>query len=644
MRLNVSPVLGGPLGQRLSAKIVGVLAAFLVVALGSIGATLWLSWQQEGGAAAINDAGSLRMRVTRMALDLQLSGQDGARADALRRDMASYEQILQRLRRGDPARPLLVPREADIQQALAQVEEQWRAQLKPVLQDALTRPADNTAEAARFAERVALYVADINTFVSGMEAYNARNTDYLRLLQLLLASMAVVGTVALIYLMLLIVLRPLDKLHQGIRRLAAGDYSVRVPVETDDEFGQVSTGFNLMAECLSESLATLEERVRSKTASLQQKNQELALLYEITSFCNQSQPLEALCKGFLARVMRAFDADGGAVRLTDHGQGLVFVVADDGLPEALLREEHCLKVGDCLCGEAAAMAESRVENMGGRADKQCSREGFRVVSAFPVATQNRTLGIFNLHFRQARILPPQQVRQLEMLGQHLAVAIENLRLAAKERELAVLEERNLVAQGLHDSIAQGLSFLNLQTQIMRQALDSGDPGLVDDTLALFEAGVQESYDDVRELLNNFRSKLSESLGQAVSSLLDKFRKQTKLRVELRSTGAGAPLRPEQQLQILFILQEALSNVRKHAEASQVTVSLSDDGEVFVLSVLDNGVGFDLDTVRNKGDGHFGLSIMQERAQRAGLQLDIESTPDAGTMVSLLLPRARRLAA
>ena len=125
----------------------------------------------------------------------------------------------------------------------------------------------------------------------------------------------------------------------------------------------------------------------------------------------------------------------------------------------------------------------------------------------------------------------------------------------------------------------------------------------------------------------------------MSSLLDKFRKQTKLRVELRSTGAGAPLRPEQQLQILFILQEALSNVRKHAEASQVTVSLSDDGEVFVLSVLDNGVGFDLDTVRNKGDGHFGLSIMQERAQRAGLQLDIESTPDAGTMVSLLLPRA-----
>ncbi|UGA40604.1 histidine kinase [Chromobacterium haemolyticum] len=367
----------------------------------------------------------------------------------------------------------------------------------------------------------------------------------------------------------------------------------------------------------------------------------MALLYEITSFCNQSQPLEALCKGFLARVMRAFDADGGAVRLTDYyGQGMVFVVADDGLPEGLLRDEHCLKVGDCLCGEAAAKAESRVENMRGLPDKQCSREGFRVVSAFPVSTQNRTLGIFNLHFRQARILLPQQVRQLEMLGQHLAVAIENLRLAAKERELAVLEERNLVAQGLHDSIAQGLSFLNLQTQIMRQALDSGDPGLVDDTLALFEAGVKESYDDVRELLNNFRSKLSESLSQAVSSLLDKFRKQTGLRVELRSTGASAPLMPEQQLQILFILQEALSNVRKHAEASQVTVSLSDDGEVFVLSVLDNGVGFDLDTVRNKGDGHFGLSIMQERAQRAGLQLDIESTPEAGTLVSLLLPRAR----
>ena len=93
-----------------------------------------------------------------------------------------------------------------------------------------------------------------------------------------------------------------------------------------------------------------------------------------------------------------------------------------------------------------------------------------MVSSFAISTQSRLLGVFNLHFRQPRIFTRQQQQLLETLGQNLAVALDNQRLAAKARELAVLEERNLVAQGLHDSIAQGLSFLNLQAQMLEDAL------------------------------------------------------------------------------------------------------------------------------------------------------------------------------
>ena len=647
MRLPNNSVLHGPLGLRLSAKIVGVLMAFLLLALTAIGSTLWLSWQLEGGAAAINDAGSLRMRITRLSLDLRRLSQTGVSPDEIRGDAESYETTLKLLRRGDPARPLLVPREQTILADLAEVEQDWARRLKPSVDRVLAQGGSDAGlrtEVERFTRSATSHVMVINRFVQHMEDYNARNTEYLRMCQLLLAAMAVVATVGLVYLMLLLVLRPLDKLHQGIARLAEGDYSAQVPVETDDEFGQVSEGFNLMAKRLSEVHGTLEERVRQKTASLQQKNQELALLYEIATFLNQAQTMEALCKGFINRVMQAFDGDGGAVRLVDQGQSLIYVVAGDGMPDSLLHSEGCMKLGDCLCGETAVSATTRIEDTTRYPARACGREGFRIISAFPISTQNRTLGLFNLHFRQARVMTPQQTRMLEMLGQHLAVAIENQRLAAKERELAILEERNLVAQGLHDSIAQGLSFLNLQTQIMRQAVDCGDKSLVDDTLGLFEAGVKESYDDVRELLNNFRSRLSESLPQAVATVVDKFRRQSGIKVELRSEGLSLPMMPEQQLQILFILQEALSNVRKHAGADYVMVRLSDDGEVFSMVIMDDGQGFDADEVRQRGDGHFGLSIMQERASRAGLQLSIEPTPGEGTIVSLLLPRASRQAA
>ncbi|OWY37262.1 histidine kinase [Xenophilus sp. AP218F] len=640
-----SPLLAGPLGLRLSAKIVGVLLAFLLIALGSIGSTLWLSWQQEGGAAAINVAGSLRMRVTQMALDAQRYRLGLANGDDIRQDMADYQATLALLRAGDPQRPLLVPQQRRIRDDLDGVGQAWDRQLRPLLEQVLGQRGENAAAAAeRFALAAHAHVRRIDGFVRHMEIYNARNTDYLRLLQLLLAAMAVAGTVALIYLMTLLVLRPLDKLHQGMRTLAEGDYAARVPVETDDEFGQVSQGFNHMAERLAEAHATLEERVRDKTASLREKNQELALLYEISSFLNQSLPLETLCQGFLQRVRRAFDADGGAVRFNDQGQGMVFVVADAGLPDALLKAENCLPLGECLCGEVAQSGDGRSELLADDAGRPCRQEGFRAVSAFPVATQNRTLGLFNLHFREARVLLPQQSRLLEALGRHLAVAVENQRLVAKARELAVLEERNLVAQGLHDSIAQGLSFLNLQTQMMRDALEAGDQTLAQETLARFEAGVKESYDDVRELLNNFRSRLAEDLGHAVAAVLDKFRRQTGIQTELRIKGASAPLMAEQQLQMLFILQEALSNVRKHAAARHVLVQLSDDGEVLTLSVLDNGVGFELSEVEARGDSHYGLAIMRERAARAGLQLTIEPTPGQGTLVGLLLPRERRMAA
>ncbi|WP_171982099.1 type IV pili methyl-accepting chemotaxis transducer N-terminal domain-containing protein [Aquaspirillum sp. LM1] len=642
------PLAGGlPLSRQLTVKILFSFISFLLLALTAIGATLLLSWQLEGGAAAINDAGSLRMRTFQLARELDQVARQPASVVQLTERIGRFEQTLQRLEQGDPARPLLVPRRPDILAELDLVRRHWNTRMRPILLAAASQAQGSAVQVSAFDREIEPFVSKIDLLVGDIEQHNARKTEWLRLCQTLLATLAVLGTVALIYLMFLLVIRPLERLHLGIQRLAKGDFSSRVPVETQDEFGEVASGFNDMARRLAEANATLEFQVEAKTAKLTEKNRELSLLYEIAAFLNQPATLEELSQGFLNRVLRAFAADGGAVRLSDTPHGMLFLVAESGLPDGLRQREHCLPIGECICGEAAASGAVRIEQLhllddAGRYD--CQRAGFAVVSSFAISTQSRLLGVFNLHFRQPRIFTRQQQQLLETLGQNLAVALDNQRLAAKARELAVLEERNLVAQGLHDSIAQGLSFLNLQAQMLDDALRRDDRAAMGDSLAQIQAGVQESYDDVRELLTNFRTSLAAvDLFAAVDAILERFRRQTGLRVEVQREGGGAPLLPEQQLQLLFILQESLSNVRKHARASRVVVRIEDDRDVRLI-IRDDGVGFDAQEVAARPSGHFGLAIMRERAQRAGAALSIEPVVPHGTLVCLHLPHQHRLTA
>ncbi len=202
----------------------------------------------------------------------------------------------------------------------------------------------------------------------------------------------------------------------------------------------------------------------------------------------------------------------------------------------------------------------------------------------------------------------------------------------------------MVAQGLHDSIAQGLTFLNIQVQLLEDSLQQGNIDEVIEIVPALQAGVKESYEDVRELLLNFRSRLAEGdLVRSLETTVDKFRRQTGITAEFVADVDGAPFPREQQLQILFIVQEALSNIRKHAVASRVEVSLADQKD-FALTIRDNGIGFDVESLRQKGESHVGINIMRERAQRIRAAFDIASVPGAGTTVVLHLPHEQRLAA
>ena len=629
-----------PSRHSLSTKLIVLAVLWLVVATVSIGYTLSLSWQLQGGGAAINDAGSLRMRSYHM---LVMLSQQQPR-EVIEADQRIFEQTLNTLIDGDPARPLMLPDTPEIQSLAQVIKRQWQVDMLPLLEPVGTRQiglATLNAEVDRF-------VANINQLVRLIEQHNAQNTAMLRMFQFLLIGMAFIGALTMIYMLYLMVILPVSQLHDATLRLSQGSLDSRVELDSQDEFGVLATGFNTMAEHLQELLQDMEHKVQEKTRELEDNNLQLRTLYAVTTLLNQKQELEQASNGFLEQVMRLTGAEAGFVRLLDPDRDMMDVVAQIGVPDGLLHQSDCKHTSGCYCGRSLqavqpitlhTSTERVLQDNGERL--HCARAGFESFAIFHVRTNRQDLGIYTLFFRQEHNLTDDEHKLLEALGSHLGVTINNIRLAARDRQLAVMEERNLMAQGLHDSIAQSLSFLNLQVQMLESALAHGEQEQVQENLAFIRSGVQESYEDVRELLLNFRVRISkQELPEAVRTLLQRFELQTHVATHLELGGDGLPLSPQEQLQLIFILQEALSNVRKHAQASHVDVRIRNDADL-VMTVTDNGRGIDPAEMQARQSRHVGVSIMEERARRIHASIRIEGVPQGGTQVTLHLPAHER---
>ena len=182
-------------------------------------------------------------------------------------------------------------------------------------------------------------------------------------------------------------------------------------------------------------------------------------------------------------------------------------------------------------------------------------------------------------------------------------------------------------------------------QLLESGLANKDEKLVTDTVALIKTGVMECYEDVRELLLNFRERLhKESFSEGIATVIDRFETQTKLKVRLVVSGSGAELTDKQKLQVIFIMQEALANVRKHSQASLVQVAINNSAS-FELTVTDNGIGIDEKLLQSRSKRHVGLNIMRERASRIGASVSVEKADPAlypsGTTVRLTISAESR---
>ncbi|TXT41266.1 MAG: two-component system NarL family nitrate/nitrite sensor histidine kinase NarX [Comamonadaceae bacterium] len=549
----------------------------------------------------------------------------------LPKQKAEFERSLVTLKQGDPERPLFVPWDNVTIERFAVVEADWSRYQTRWLDIQPTVFGELRADTVAFA-------AHIDAFVNSIEVHIAHWTALLHLLQMSMLASVIVGATVLLYTGYLFVLEPVSQLKQAIEKIQLGEFDARVARASSDEFGTLADGFNGMAEHLQSMYKNLEAKVAEKTLLLQEKSERLESLYAVTNLVAKATSLDALAQEFTKNIAKISHADGVALRWSNQGGQRHLMLAAHGLPADMVDAEQCIYSGDCHCGssvEGYTLNVIPIHDLNPTRLPHCARAGFETVVTIQVRLHELVMGEVDLFYHARIILSTSERSLLEALSSHLASGMENLRLNSLEKEAAVSQERHLLARELHDSIAQSLAFLKIQVQLMRDAIKNNHASDVSNILEEIDAGVRESYGDVRELLLHFRTRTNtEDIEPALATTLQKFEHQSGIKTTLSIQGQGLPLAPDVQIQVLHILQEALSNVRKHARASQAWLDVQQQ-PTWRFEVRDDGIGFTPDADQHD-ETHVGIRIMNERAQRIDAHIQVISTPLCGSSVILTL--------
>jgi signal transduction histidine kinase len=230
---------------------------------------------------------------------------------------------------------------------------------------------------------------------------------------------------------------------------------------------------------------------------------------------------------------------------------------------------------------------------------------------------------------------------IELLAAHAAVAIENARLFEASRELSIVEERNRLARELHDTMTQNLFSLSLTAEAARELVRS-DPARAEEELGRVRALARDTMAELRSIVFELRPARLEAGGLVVT--LEKHvaivARTYALEADLRVDGDESVVGPDEQLELFRIVQEALTNVVRHAEATKVVVELGLRPDHVTLVVRDDGRGFD-PAARGIRARRLGLTSMHERADAIGGRCAIESAPGDGTAVRVEVLRGRR---
>jgi signal transduction histidine kinase len=390
--------------------------------------------------------------------------------------------------------------------------------------------------------------------------------------------------------------------------------------------------------------ARLYEQMKQRDLTLTRRNVDMGLLNGIASALTSSLELDEILNKTLGLVMNYMKVEAGDIFLLEDDKTTLRMVLHRGQAAEAFWTRNMFQVGEGYPGLVAKSRKSMV-GMHLANDTNFLRDavvqaGFQQIACIPLLSGENLIGVMSVATRDTEPFDQRSVQLLTAVGTWAGLAIENARLHANARRLAVLEERDRIGMDLHDGIIQSIYGVGLGLEGAQLMLDE-DPKAAKERIHHAIDGLNQAIRDIRAYILDLRPRQlgNEGLVNGINRLIAEYRANTFSEVNFTGSEELQDISHAQSLALFHICQEALANVAKHANAKNVQVAVWTTQDRVLLEITDDGKGFDVERIKTS-IGH-GLANMHTRAHAVGGEVDLSSTLEEGTTILVWVPRSTK---
>ncbi len=427
-------------------------------------------------------------------------------------------------------------------------------------------------------------------------------------------------------------------LFDGLQTFARDDgitSLVCMPIALEKERTSIITAYYPEADTPTEEhirlLNILSAVIVGALENLQFRDRHYSELNEDTTAAFTSKAIADLSSQVLNIAMSGWDVQAGGVFTFDEDTQSWICQAQRGLGD-LLDDAHFV-LGTEMAQRAFDAALPVFET--NRKDGSV----FLSVAAAPLLAEGKVFGALFLGSLQSYALNPNHTELLAAIAYQISLAIRNTQLSDQLRQMAVLKERHRLSREFHDGLAQTLGFLNLQAEQVEQMINADQTSSASDEIQELRKNIHAAYADVREAIDGLRIRLDApgQLAERLQQYTDEFARQTGIEIHFSTNPQDLTTKPEYAIQLLRIVQESLTNIRKHAQANRASVALQATKSQIELVIADDGKGFPATGPGERLYRSYGLTMMRERAESIGGNFTVATSPGQGTRITVTVP-------
>ena len=431
------------------------------------------------------------------------------------------------------------------------------------------------------------------------------------------------------------VIKPIDLVRSWAARMRAGDYSAELSMPISGQFARLMQDISEMGRWYKDIALEGDDRLGEQVRQMARKTRLLEILYDIAATINVSHDLKEVLIRFLRLSADITHSRTALVRLVDEDGDMVLLDVE-GADSDLFQER--LLMSEVIPGKQTMVKSVYVTSPRACIDFETLAEDDESLECIiiPLLHQGEVMGSYHLLVDQSVSSLSYDMHELfTSIGYHLGLAVHKSHLDKESKKQVILRERLTLAHELHDSLAQSMVSLRFQCKALDDSINNSNLDSASKDVLKLRQGVDKANVELRQLLAHFRAPIDErGLVPVLSDILKKFRQENNLLV-FSQFDCDDPRPPMHiQRQVIRIVQEALANVKKHADASilRLLLRVSDQNDYYLL-IEDDGHGFE-GGVRGKAGEHVGLKVMRERAEYISAKLSVESEPGEGTRLEL----------